>query len=244
MTGTAAEVKKELKSVYGLNVFRVLPAQVSQKKYLPTEFCATESDKWHRVVARVKTLHASGRPVLVGTKSLKASLQVSQLLTQQGLTHQLLNAQHHEDEAHIVARAGELGCITVATNMAGRGTDIKLPAEVKQLGGLYVLATERHESRRIDRQLYGRCGRQGDPGTVEVILSLTDELMARHAPGLLRQLANMMNKSSSRASRRLQEILFTLSQQLVERRQQAARNKVLKIDEHYANMLAFSGRTE
>ena len=241
MTGTAAEVKKELKSVYGLNVFRVLPAQISQKKFLPIEFCATEDAKWLSVVERIKALHAVGRPVLVGTRTLKASLQVSHLLKQYGLPHQLLNAQQHENEAHIITQAGEMGCITVATNMAGRGTDIKLPEEVKHLGGLYVIATERHESRRIDRQLYGRCGRQGDPGTVDIILSFEDDLIDRHAPKIIRRLILLIAKFGND---RLVDILFTGCQKIVERRQQAARSQVLKLDEHYANLLAFSGRME
>ena len=244
MTGTAAEVKGELKSVYGLNVFRVLPAQAPCKVYAPIAFCGTEDEKWCLVLERVTELHGQGVPVLVGTRTLKASLHISRLLNEAGLIHQLLNAQHPEDEAEIVARAGEIGRITVATNMAGRGTDIKIPDEVKRIGGLYVLATERHESRRIDRQLYGRCGRQGDPGTVGVILSLDDELIDRYAAQSVRYLAAMMHKQDGRVGKVLLAWIFTVCQQLVERRQQAARSQVQKMDEHYANMLAFSGRME
>ena len=126
-------------------------------------------------------MHATGRPILVGTRSVRASESLSRLLTEQGLEHRVLNAVHHREEAQIVAQAGQQGWITVATNMAGRGTDIKLGPGVAAMGGLHVIATERNESGRIDRQLFGRCARQGDPGSAQAIVSLEDEFVARYA---------------------------------------------------------------
>ena len=125
----------------------------------------------------VAALHSAGRPVLIGTRSIDKSEQLSQRLTEAGITHQVLNARHHAAEAEIVARAGELGRVTVATNMAGRGTDIKLGAGVAELGGLHVICTELHESARIDRQLVGRCARQGDPGSSRQFFALDDDIL-------------------------------------------------------------------
>jgi preprotein translocase subunit SecA len=125
----------------------------------------------------IKTVHAQGRPILVGTISVEVSEQLSKLLNKEKLIHSVLNAKYHQQEAEIVARAGQRGAITIATNMAGRGTDIKLGPGVADVGGLHVLATERHEARRIDRQLRGRCSRQGDPGSSHFFVSLEDDLM-------------------------------------------------------------------
>src|SRR5262247_4581569 len=141
---------------------------------------ATTEEKWRAVVDRVRELAASGRPVLVGTRSVGASEELSRRLNETRLAHQLLNARQDKQEAEIVAQAGQPGRLTVATNMAGRGTDIRLGRDVEAVGGLHVIATELHESRRIDRQLFGRCGRQGDPGTYECVLGLEDEIVREH----------------------------------------------------------------
>ncbi len=137
----------------------------------------TRREKFNAVVGEIKTLHAQGRPILVGTVSVETSEMLSRMLKREGLIHSVLNAKYHQQEAEIVARAGQRGAITIATNMAGRGTDIKLGAGVSEVGGLHVLGTERHESRRIDRQLRGRCSRQGDPGSSHFFISLEDDLM-------------------------------------------------------------------
>jgi preprotein translocase subunit SecA len=149
------------------------------RKRLPTVVCAGYEEKIRRIVAEVAEFHAAGRPVLIGTRSIDKSEDLSRLLTDAGLPHTVLNARHIEKEAEIVAQAGQRGQITVSTNMAGRGTDIKLGAGVHDMGGLHVICTELHESARIDRQLVGRCGRQGDPGTWRQYLALDDDILVQ-----------------------------------------------------------------
>ena len=144
----------------------------------------TEATKWKRILLEIRRVHERRQPVLVGTRSVQASEYISQLLEAENLNHQMLNAVRHREEAQIIAGAGQAGNITVATNMAGRGTDIKLGRGVAELGGLHVIASERNESGRIDRQLFGRCGRQGDPGSAQAFVSFEDELVRRHAPHL------------------------------------------------------------
>ena len=181
MTGTAREVRGELWSVYRLATVRIPTNRPAQRQRFPERVYATEEEKWQAVASRVEEVHNSGRPILVGTRSVDASETLSGLLRARGLEHALLNARQDAEEATIVSQAGGRGCITVATNMAARGTDIKLGDEVVDLGGLHVIATELHEARRIDRQLFGRCGRQGDPGSCEAIVSLEDELVRVYA---------------------------------------------------------------
>jgi preprotein translocase subunit SecA len=147
------------------------------RRQLPDRVFPTESAKFDAVVADVKHLRAAGRSVLIGTRSVDKSEDLSRRLTAAGIEHQVLNARQHEQEAKIVAEAGQIGRVTIATNMAGRGTDIKPAPEVLAAGGLHVLGTERHEALRIDRQLTGRSGRQGDPGSAQFFLSLEDELL-------------------------------------------------------------------
>src|SRR5262249_30426774 len=137
--------------------------------------------KWQAVVRRIASVHGRGQPILVGTRSVGASEHLSELLTGAGLPHQVLNARQDQEEADIIARAGEAGRVRVGTNMAGGGTDIRLGPGVAEGGGLHVLATERHEAGRIDRQLFGRCGRQGDPGSYEAFVSLDDEIAIVYA---------------------------------------------------------------
>ncbi len=177
MTGTAATEAIEFAKIYNLEVFQVptnLPLIRADRNDL---VFATEKGKFDYVAREIERIHESGRPILVGTVSIEKSEYVSKLLEERGLTdHEVLNAKHHEREASIVANAGKRGAITIATNMAGRGTDIKLAEGVREAGGLYIIGTERHESRRIDNQLRGRCGRQGDPGTTRFYVSLEDEV--------------------------------------------------------------------
>ena len=182
---------------------------------------------------------AAGRPVLVGTRSVDASEHLAALLDQAGLPHRLLNARQDQDEAEIVARAGEPGCITVATNMAGRGTDIKLAPEVAEGGGLHVIATEFHDAGRIDRQLFGRCGRQGDPGSFEAILSLEDDLVKTFFP-----LAAERLKDRDPVPERLGKSAFRVAQWRAERTHSRARRDLLDQDDYLGDVLAFAGRGE
>ncbi len=177
MTGTAATSARELKRIYRTPVLRVPTNRPPRRVRLPDGVYATAMDKYHGIVAEVVELHASGRPVLIGTRSIDKSEVISRLLDEAQIPHAVLNANKVAEEAEIVAAAGERGKVTVATNMAGRGTDIKLTDDVEQLGGMHVICTELHDAARIDRQLIGRCGRQGDRGSYRQYLSLDDEIL-------------------------------------------------------------------
>ncbi len=177
MTGTAETEAAEFFDIYKLGVLTIPTNKPNIRKDGHDSVYKTRREKFNAVTAEIKTLHAQGRPILVGTVSVETSEMLSRMLKKEGLIHSVLNAKFHQQEAEIVARAGQRGAITIATNMAGRGTDIKLGAGVTEVGGLHVLGTERHESRRIDRQLRGRCSRQGDPGSSHFFISLEDDLM-------------------------------------------------------------------
>jgi preprotein translocase subunit SecA len=177
MTGTAETEAAEFFDIYKLGVLTIPTNKPNIRKDTNDSVFKTRREKFNAVVGEIKQLHAQGRPILVGTVSVEASEMLSRMLKREGLVHSVLNAKFHQQEAEIVARAGQRGAITIATNMAGRGTDIKLGPGVTEAGGLHVLGTERHESRRIDRQLRGRCSRQGDPGSSHFFISLEDDLM-------------------------------------------------------------------
>jgi len=177
MTGTAQTEATEFLEIYGLEVISIPTNKPIARKDLNDLVYKTEEEKFEAVVKKVKELHKKGQPVLIGTTSVKKSEYLSQLLKKEKIPHTVLNAKHHEKEAEIIAQAGRKGAVTVATNMAGRGVDIKIDDEVRELGGLYIIGTERHESRRIDNQLRGRSGRQGDPGVSQFYLSLEDDLL-------------------------------------------------------------------
>jgi len=179
MTGTIATSARELARTYDVDVAIVPTNRPAIRERLPTVVCGDYREKLERIVADVAAMHAVGRPVLIGTRSIDKSEDLSRLLEQAGLRHVVLNARHIDREAEIVAEAGQGGRITVSTNMAGRGTDIKLGEGVKELGGLHVICTELHDSARIDRQLAGRCGRQGDPGTWRQFLALDDDILVQ-----------------------------------------------------------------
>lgn len=181
MTGTAKEIEPELKRVYDLSVVRIPTNKPCRRIRLPDRVFATGQERWDEVVRRACEVAGDGRSVLVGTRSVDASETLARLLEQKGVPHAVLNARQDQAEAETVAEAGKPGRITVATNMAGRGTDIKLIDEVEAKGGLHVILTEFHESARVDRQLFGRAARQGDPGTVEAIVCIQDELFRRYA---------------------------------------------------------------
>lgn len=182
MTGTARSAARELWDVYGMRVRRIPTRLPDQRIWDTAEVHATSTDKWAAIARHVQQLQASGAPILIGAKTVGGSQEVSQAL--QGVAHQVLNAHNHAEEAAIIAQAGLAGRVTVATNMAGRGTDIKLTSGARSAGGLHVLLTELHDSRRVDLQLSGRCGRQGDPGRVLHVLSLQDDILARRGAAM------------------------------------------------------------
>jgi preprotein translocase subunit SecA len=217
MTGTAAQNWIELYRVYKLWVVCVPTNRPVIREQMPDRVFPTEDAKFKAVVEDIQQLHAQGRPVLVGTRSVDKSEELSRRLTEVGVEHQVLNARQHEQEAHVVERAGEQGRVTIATNMAGRGTDIKPTPEVVSVGGLHVLGTERHEALRIDRQLAGRAGRQGDPGSAQFFLCLEDELleaMGEHKQEALKKLGQRGGERDWMRYLRL----FKIAQRRVERR--------------------------
>ena len=179
MTGTAKTEEEEFREIYNMEVITIPTNRPIARKDLPDILYPTLDSKFEAVVKEIKERHAKGQPVLVGTVAIESSERLSQMLDQKGIPHAVLNAKNHAKEAEIIMNAGQRGAVTIATNMAGRGTDIKLGPGVKELGGLAVIGTERHESRRIDNQLRGRSGRQGDPGITRFYLSLEDDLMKR-----------------------------------------------------------------
>lgn len=238
MTGTAREVAGELWAVYGLNTVRIPTNRPQARKIHGDLLYPTSRAKWQAIAERVAALHKSGRPVLVGTRSVAASEHISGLLNEAGIQHSVLNARQNRTEAEIVAQAGQPGRVTVATNMAGRGTDIRLAPGVGEAGGLFVIASERHEAGRIDRQLFGRSGRQGDPGEGQAVVSLDDELIRSVFGSLLDRLRNWHLPGW------LGRMLFSWAQRTTERRHSAIRKRLLHSDESLQDLLAFSGRGE
>lgn len=186
MTGTAKEIAPELKQVYDLSVIRIPAHKKPRRQRLPDRVLRTSLERWEAVAKRASEVAALGRSILIGTRSVEASETLGQILEKNGVQHAVLNARQDKAEAEAIAMAGQPGRITVATNMAGRGTDIKLSPEVAGKGGLHVILTEFHESARVDRQLFGRSARQGDPGSVEAIVCIGDELFQRYVPVLTR----------------------------------------------------------
>ena len=172
MTGTALTEEKEFREIYGMDVVEVPTNLPVQRIDHEDSVYKTKREKYNAIVKEIQAAHEKGQPVLVGTITIDSSEELSEMLRKVGIPHKVLNAKFHEMEAEIVADAGVKGAVTIATNMAGRGTDIKLGEGVKELGGLKIIGTERHESRRIDNQLRGRAGRQGDPGESKFYISL------------------------------------------------------------------------
>ena len=229
MTGTAITEAEELDKIYKLDVV-VIPTHVRiAREDMPDLVYKTEDGKWRAVVADIEEKHALGRPILVGTVAIETSEMLSDMLRRKGVEHEELNAKQHAREAQIVARAGQHGAVTIATNMAGRGTDIKLGEGVAGIGGLHVIGTERHEARRIDNQLRGRSGRQGDPGSTRFFVSFEDDLMKRFAPewlpGMMSRLgldddtpieSKMVTRAIEQAQQRVESHNFDIRKNVVE----------------------------
>ena len=224
MTGTAAGAEAEMKAVYGLGVVPIPPHRPCRRAAWPTRYFADETAKNCAVAAEAADVHAAGRPVLVGTRTIDASTRVSAELTRRGVPHVVLNGVQDADEADLVAAAGRAGAVTVATNMAGRGTDIRPDAAGLNAGGLHVIGTERHESGRVDRQLAGRAARQGDPGSCRFFVAADDDLLARHAPRLSAALTRTAAPNGE--CRRRFDVDVSRLQTALDRRHAAARRRM------------------
>lgn len=195
MTGTAVDSAAEFREFYELPVAVIPLRKPGRRTLLPSRHFATQQAKWDAVVEEIVDVHRTGRPVLVGSRTIANSEVLAPMLEQRGIPFRVLNGKQDDEEASVIARAGHAGAITIATNMAGRGTDIKISREVAELGGLHVIGTERHESRRIDRQLVGRAARQGDPGSARFYAAADDELVARYRPWLAEALRKSAGES-------------------------------------------------
>jgi preprotein translocase subunit SecA len=244
MSGTIREAAGELWSVYNLNSVTIPTHRPSLRRVRADKVYKTKKEKRDEIIASVQAIRQRGQPVLVGTRTVAESEYLSELLDAAGTPHQVLNARQDKQEADIVAKAGESSRITVATNMAGRGTDIRLGPGVAECGGLHVIITERHEAGRIDRQLMGRCARQGDPGSVEAILSLEDELVALYFPRPLRWVFGKTGRRGRPLARWASELPMRIAQRILEGKHARMRRALQKTDERLADVLAFSGRPE
>ena len=229
MTGTAKTEEKEFIDIYGLEVLPIPPNKPLARVDLPDQIFKSKAAKYRAVVRNAVERHQTGQPILIGTTSITQSEELSDMLLRAGVPHNVLNAKHHEKEAEIVANAGQMGMVTIATNMAGRGTDITLGEGVPELGGLAILGTERHESRRIDNQLRGRAGRQGDPGSSQFFLSLEDDLMrifgADNITGIMDKLGmeedepiehSLITKSIERAQKKVEDHNYNIRKYVLE----------------------------
>jgi len=228
MTGTAETEAQEFHDIYGLNVMAIPTNKPCRRIDKNDVIYKTRREKYNAAIDEIEAAHKRGQPVLVGTASVEASEVLSRMLKRKNIAHTVLNAKHHQQEAEIVAQAGQRGAVTIATNMAGRGTDIKLGEGVDELGGLYVLGTERHESRRIDRQLRGRCARQGDNGLSKFLVSLEDDLLRIFGSGPLARILNntfqegvpldhpLLNRSIERAQKTVENQNYSMRKRLLQ----------------------------
>ncbi|MHC4606135.1 MAG: preprotein translocase subunit SecA [Planctomycetota bacterium] len=231
MTGTAATEAMEFEKIYGCEVVVIPTNKTLIRNQHPDSILGTEREKFEAAEEEIARVHATGRPILVGTTSIEKSEILSRMLKMRGIKHEVLNAKQHEREAHIVANAGQSGSVTIATNMAGRGTDIILGGGVAERGGLHIVGTERHEARRIDNQLRGRAGRQGDPGSSRFFLSLEDDLFRKFAPPWMK---GIMQKLGLRAGEAIESKLvtraITKAQKNVEARNFEIRKSLVEYD--------------
>lgn len=231
MTGTAMTEKKEFRDTYGMDVIAIPTNRPVIRVDHEDAVYKTMDEKYRAIIHKIKEVHAKGQPVLVGTTDIKTSETLSAMLKKEGLKHEVLNAKNHELEAEIIAQAGKHGAVTLATNMAGRGTDIKLDDEARAAGGLYVIGTQRHESRRIDNQLSGRSGRQGDPGESKFYISLEDRLMGIFAGKNMMDLFNSMDiEKDEEIGSPLLSKAITNAQKKIESLNFASREQLLKYD--------------
>lgn len=234
MTGTAKTEEEEFRKIYGLDVIVVPTNRPMIRKDHPDVVYKTEKAKFLAVVEEIMKRHKNNQPVLVGTVSIENSELLSELLKRKGVPHKVLNAKHHAQEAEIVSRAGEPGAVTIATNMAGRGTDIVLGEGVADIGGLHIIGTERHESRRIDNQLRGRAGRQGDPGSTQFYLSLGDELMKRFGA---ENIMNMMDRLGMEEDQPIESRLITRAVESAQKRVEGNNFDVRKVVLQYDDVM-------
>ncbi|MHC1766428.1 MAG: hypothetical protein AB9869_19360 [Verrucomicrobiia bacterium] len=241
MTGTAREASGEFWHIYRLPVIAIPSNRPCVRAQWPDRVLPDEKSKWTAVVQEIERLHATGRPLLIGTRNVAASEKLAAMLTERGLYWRLLNAVRNQEEAAIIANAGCLSQITIATNMAGRGTDIKLARGVSELGGLHVMATERHESGRVDRQLFGRAGRQGDPGSAQAFTSAEDELVRRYLPGSVQKHLRTALAGHWPGCHKLAEAAFDLAQRKAQRLAFRQRQSVLRMDDWIEEALSFTG---
>ena len=244
MSGTVSEVAGELNTVYGLRVLKIPTHQPSQRKMFAEKVYKNKEQKWQALKNKIIKLHQQGQPVLIGTNTVAGSEVVSALLTKNGLPHQVLNAHQDKQEAEIITVAGQLNNITVATNMAGRGTDIALGEGVEALGGLHVIATERNAARRIDRQLYGRCARQGEPGSAEAFMSLQDENLTVFYPAAMLKFIAWFCWNNKPLPNWLGKMILALPQKWTEYKHYQQRCLVIKQDKQQAKILSFTGKME
>ena len=240
MTGTAQEAAAEFWHIYRLPVIAIPTHKPCIRKELPDRVFPDWESKWAAIVAEIVRLHNECRPVLIGTRSITVSEALAEKLQQLDLPFNLLNATRHREEALIIAGAGHKGRITIATNMAGRGTDVRLEDGVAALGGLHVLATERHESHRIDRQLYGRAARQGDAGSAQAFVSIEDELTKRFVPEFVRRRLAASARQNDFAAQRLASAAFRYAQSAAQHLAFRQRRNVLKFDTWLAESLSFA----
>lgn len=232
MTGTAKTEEQEFIKIYGLEVFQIPTNKPIRRVNLPDAIYKTKRGKIRAVVREVKRRHATGQPILIGTTSIEQSEELSHYLKKEGIVHNVLNAKYHEKEAMIVAQAGQKGQVTIATNMAGRGTDIVLGDGVAELGGLAIIGTERHESRRIDNQLRGRAGRQGDPGSSQFFLSLDDDLLRIFGGDNIKKFMEKMGLDEDEEIKsKMVSNAIRKAQQRVENRNFETRKYVLEYDD-------------
>jgi preprotein translocase subunit SecA len=235
MTGTASSDARELRRIYKVGVFRVPTNRPCRRVWLSDRVFSTEDEKFRAVADQIIEWNRHGVPVLIGTRSIEKSERLSTLLAAAGIEHQILNAKNHEIEAQIVAQAGQAGRVTVATNMAGRGTDIKLGEGVAALGGLHVIGTERHEARRIDRQLAGRCARQGDPGLAQFFVSMDDEIIEAFGEKPAARLRKRYKGRGELTSLRMRR-LFVAAQRRKERQHFKDRKLLMHYEKQRAEM--------
>ena len=232
MTGTALTEEKEFRDIYGMDVIEIPTNRPVIRVDKQDAVYKTKKEKYHAVVEEVKAAHAKGQPVLVGTITIDVSETISAMLKREGIQHTVLNAKFHELEAEIVAAAGQHGAVTIATNMAGRGTDIKLDDDAKEAGGLKVIGTERHESRRIDNQLRGRSGRQGDPGESQFFISLEDDLMRLFGSEKIMSMFNALGvQDGEQIEHKMLTSAIEKAQKKIEGNNYGIRENVLKYDE-------------